>query len=42
MIKEAVSFAIVHRAFHAYVERLGEELDRAIRELETQAPEAIP
>lgn len=40
VIKEAVSFAIVHRAFHAYVERLGEHLDRAIRALEAQDPEA--
>ena len=33
VIKEAVSFAIVHQAFHAYVLRLGAELDRAILEL---------
>jgi radical SAM superfamily enzyme YgiQ (UPF0313 family) len=34
VFKEAVSFAIVHRAFHAYVEQLGARLDRAIRDLE--------
>jgi radical SAM superfamily enzyme YgiQ (UPF0313 family) len=31
--KEAVSFAVVHKAFHDYVERLGRELDASIREL---------
>jgi len=42
VIKEAVSFAIVHRAFHAYVQRLGGELDRAILELEAPAREPNP
>ncbi len=32
--KEAVSFAIVHRAFHEYIEDLGRQLDRAIEEIE--------
>jgi radical SAM superfamily enzyme YgiQ (UPF0313 family) len=34
--KEAVSFAISHRAFHAYVESLGLRLDTAIAELEAE------
>jgi radical SAM superfamily enzyme YgiQ (UPF0313 family) len=38
--KEAVSFAIVHRAFHEYMCALVERLDRAIAELE--AAEALP
>ena len=42
VIKEAVSFAIVHRAFHAYVQRLGDDLDRAILELEAVASEPTP
>ena len=35
VIKEAVSFAISHRAFHAYVLRLGAELGRAIDDLQS-------
>jgi radical SAM superfamily enzyme YgiQ (UPF0313 family) len=35
--KEAVSFAIVHRAFHAYMLALHGHLDRVIRELEARA-----
>jgi len=34
VFKEAVSFAIVHRAFHGYVQALVRRLDEAIRELE--------
>jgi radical SAM superfamily enzyme YgiQ (UPF0313 family) len=34
VFKEAVSFAIVHRAFHLYMEALASQLDRAIEELE--------
>lgn len=37
VFKEAVSFAIVHRAFHEYMGRLATELDRAIEELEGEA-----
>jgi radical SAM superfamily enzyme YgiQ (UPF0313 family) len=36
--REAVSFAIVHRAFHEYLEALAEKLDAAIRDLERAAP----
>ena len=32
--KEAVSFAVVHRAFHGYRESLGEKLDLQIAALE--------
>ncbi len=32
--KEAVSFAVVHRAFHSYREALADQLDRQIAELE--------
>ena len=38
VFKEAVSFAIVHCAFHDYMERLGAELDGAIVELSRNAP----
>jgi len=41
VIKEAISFAISHRAFHAYVQRLGVELSRAIDELQNP-PAATP
>jgi radical SAM superfamily enzyme YgiQ (UPF0313 family) len=34
--KEAVSFAIVHRAFHEYLSALAEKLDRTIAELEAR------
>jgi radical SAM superfamily enzyme YgiQ (UPF0313 family) len=37
VFKEAVSFAIVHKAFHAYVGDLVEELDRLIAGLEGDA-----
>ena len=43
--KEAVSFAISHRAFHGYVRSLAKRLDEAIAELERDAlalPEPIP
>ncbi len=39
--KEAVSFAVVHRAFYDYMHKLGHRLDRAIGELEDD-PEALP
>jgi radical SAM superfamily enzyme YgiQ (UPF0313 family) len=39
VIKDAVSFAIVHLAFHEYMQRLGEHLDFAIAELERGAEE---
>jgi hypothetical protein len=33
VFKEAVSFAIVHKAFHTYVEALVRDLDARVREL---------
>jgi len=39
--KEAVSFAIVHKAFHDYMRRLCAHLDFAIAEIERGAPEAM-
>jgi radical SAM superfamily enzyme YgiQ (UPF0313 family) len=39
--KEAVSFAIVHRAFHEYMRALVERLDGAIGELEREAADAL-
>jgi radical SAM superfamily enzyme YgiQ (UPF0313 family) len=41
VLKEAVSFAVVHRAFHRYVERLGRELEGAIGELPAGAQNPI-
>ncbi|HEY5656353.1 MAG TPA: radical SAM protein [Myxococcota bacterium] len=40
--KEAVAFAIVHRAFHEYMRTLTRRLDHAIGELEREAVEALP
>jgi radical SAM superfamily enzyme YgiQ (UPF0313 family) len=37
VFKEAVSFAIVHRAFHGYVRDLSQQLDGVIDRLETEA-----
>jgi len=39
--KEAVSFAVVHRAFHTYRHQLAQHLDRQIAELEGPAPAGI-
>ena len=39
--KEAVSFAIVHRAVHGYMRSLVERLDAAIGELEREAADAL-
>ncbi|MDH3519991.1 MAG: B12-binding domain-containing radical SAM protein [Myxococcales bacterium] len=41
-LKEAVSFAIVHRAFHEYLDALVLGLDAAIAELEREAAEVVP
>jgi hypothetical protein len=38
VFKEAVSFAVVHKAFHEYMERLGAELEQALESL-PDAPE---
>ena len=35
VIKEAVSFAVVHQAFHRYASVLANELERAQAELDT-------
>lgn len=40
VFKDAVSFALVHKAFHEYMERLGTHLDFAIAELERGAADA--
>jgi len=40
VFKDAVSFAIVHKAFHDYMERLAAHLDFAIAELERGAADA--
>jgi hypothetical protein len=40
--KEAVSFAIVHQAFFEYMLRLGDRLDAAIGDLETETGDALP
>jgi hypothetical protein len=37
--KDAVSFAILHKAFHEYLRSLGEQLDRAIAGLERETLE---
>ena len=42
VFKEAVSFAIVHKAFHAYVGELAERLDALIARLEADAAQAAP
>ena len=42
VFKEAVSFALVHQAFHEYVLQLGADLDRAIREIKREAAKALP
>jgi radical SAM superfamily enzyme YgiQ (UPF0313 family) len=39
LFKDAVSFAILHKAFDEYMRALGEELDRAIAALESEAIE---
>ena len=41
-IKEAVSFAIVHKAFYEYMVGLGEHLDAAIPRTEATQPELLP
>jgi len=38
VFKEAVSFAVVHQAFYAYMQRLRGDLDAAIREIGPDAP----
>ncbi len=40
LFKDAVSFAILHKAFDDYMRRLGEQLDHAIAALESEAVEA--
>jgi radical SAM superfamily enzyme YgiQ (UPF0313 family) len=40
LFKDAVSFAILHKAFDEYMRGLGEQLDRAIAALESEAVEA--
>ncbi len=40
--KDAVSFAVVHRAFHDYMGKLGRRLDAAIGELEDEPEESLP
>ena len=35
VIKEAVSFAVVHQAFHRYAKLLGSDLERAVEKLDT-------
>ena len=35
--KDAVSFVILHKAFHGYMQVLGEQLDRANATLESEA-----
>ena len=42
VIKEAVSFAIVHKAFYEYMVGLGEHLDAAIPRTEATQPELLP
>jgi hypothetical protein len=42
VFKEAVSFAIVHRAFHEYLNALARRLDAAIAELEPTGPGSAP
>jgi len=34
VFKEAVSFAVIHQAFHAYVQHLAADLDAALRALD--------
>jgi radical SAM superfamily enzyme YgiQ (UPF0313 family) len=38
VFKEAVSFAIIHQAFHRYMQALARELDRVIQELPASPP----
>jgi radical SAM superfamily enzyme YgiQ (UPF0313 family) len=40
--KDAVSFAVIHRAFYDYMHKLGRRLDAAIGELEDDPAEALP
>jgi radical SAM superfamily enzyme YgiQ (UPF0313 family) len=40
--KEAVSFAVVHKAFYDYMLALGDRLDEAIRELDDDGAETLP
>jgi len=43
VFKEAVSFAVVHKALHSYMERLSAGLDEAIRSMDDRSPEqALP
>jgi radical SAM superfamily enzyme YgiQ (UPF0313 family) len=40
--KDAVSFAVIHRAFYDYMHKLGRRLDTAIGELDDEPAEALP
>ena len=40
-VKEAVSFAIVHKALYDYMQILGRHLDRAIAEIEKSPPDDL-
>jgi len=42
VFKEAVSFAIVHKAFYEYMRQLQTLLDTAVREFDRPAPEPGP
>jgi radical SAM superfamily enzyme YgiQ (UPF0313 family) len=41
VFKDAVSFAVIHQAFHSYVERLIAELDEVIRSLDDGSPQPV-
>ncbi len=41
VFKEAVSFAVTHKALYEYMQELGGRLDAAIRELEAQPPDPL-
>jgi glucan phosphorylase len=41
LFKDAVSFAILHKAFAEYMRALGEQLDRTIAALEREAVEVV-
>ena len=42
VVKEAVSFAIVHKAFYEYMRQLQTVLDRALQDFDAAAPEPEP
>ena len=42
VFKEAVSFAIVHRAFYDYMAKLARQLDDSIREIESESADPAP